>query len=1423
MKLFIQSFTLFYFIALVYPCVAKERFTHITIKDGLSQSSVKCLHQDSKGFIWIGTADGLNKYDGFQFKTYRIDPNNTNSIGGNDISCIYENPYDSTLWIGTHDAGISIYNRDQNNFIKFGFNSESQKLIPSNKINDIITTDDNKLWAATQNAGICYFNPTDSCFVKAGFSSMAKFRSINCLEKDGHGNLWIGTPSGLFVWSRNDRESGLPKQVALTENTTSVHVSALEFDMKGNLWIGTYQKGLFVYHPSSEKLNYFNDKIRSIFNDLPRVHGVKETRDGNIWIATNDGLYRYDAQSRCVDVFKNDDHDIESINDNVAYSLLEDRSGIIWIGTFTGGLNKMDPIQYRFSKLNHLSSFNHNKRATNDIRSVHVDDSETTWIGTSSGLVELSLKKNDFNLIKSSVKIHLEDHFMGPITSTNDFLICSSVNGGILKMKKNGEYTSLSKQIEQQTGINISVFTSSVKDDYQNIWLGTATGLLQYAPDKNEFSLFNPIDPDNEIIKIYINTITKDHAGKIWIGTIDGKLYTFDIHTNEFELIISGKEYDKLISFNKIFSLCASIRNEVWIGSDRGLYRLNTQNGSIERFLDFDGLANNTVYGVVCDGDNTLWCSTNNGISSYETKEKRFQNYTYEDGLQSNEFNEGAYFADSEGVIYMGGIEGLNIFDPSKIPYNDFLPSVIISEMEIQYKEVTPRSHPNILHQQISVTQDLTLSYKQSTFNFKFAALSFSLPHRNKYQYSLTEKGNEDKWINADENRIATYTNVPPGEYTFKVKGSNSDGLWNETPTSINIVINPPFWQTLWFKVIMTLILWGVIHYIIFVRTRNIRRQKKKLKLLVERKTETLQIQKEQIESQNKELKTHNEKIEQKNKQLNDQHSQLVTQRNDLLQMAEQIEKANQAKFSFFTSVSHELRTPLTLIINPLKDLLEEPGITKTKETKRRLKNIYNNASKLLVTVNQLLDYRKIETNNMRMHVAEFDLVPFVQNAVLLFNELAVQKNIELSIKNSMGSTIKLWGDMDKLEKTIFNLLSNAFKFTPDGGTINIQLSLANENKEEFIKLSIKDNGIGIAPDKQEMIFDRFYQLDNPSAHQSSGSGLGLALVKEYIELHKGSITVESTLGKGCEITILLPTGASHFDDNMKFVENSKLDSELLIASISEHTPLADNVEQADSNGEKLTLLIIEDDDNLVAYMTEILSGRYSINIAKNGEKAFQMAKSINLDLIVCDVMLPDINGFKLCKELKSDFRTSHLPIILLTSLANQEAKLNGIKAGADDFITKPFDLQHLLLSIENLIEGRIRLQRRYSMTDPDAIEEDLLNSRDRRFLRNAIRCVEENLTNTAFNVEMFCSSQQLSQPQCYRKIKGITGLNISEFIRNTRLKKALKLLQVGEYKISEVAYETGFNDPNYFTKSFTKLYGMTPSEYIKASDKITF
>lgn len=1403
-------------------CSAGIKFSHLTIKDGLSQSSIKCIYQDSKGFLWFGTADGLNKYDGYEFKIYRNNPTVTHSLSGNDITCVFENPGDSTLWIGTQGFGINIYSRDKDLFCHFNNEPDNILSLSGNNIRDITSDHLNNVWIATLDGGMCRFNPLDSTFLRPAFQSKHAFNKINCLKFDDSQNFWIGTTNGLYKWDKmaqlNDLE---PIKIQLLEDNINPNITAIQIDLKGNLWVGTQNSGLFKFHPGALKLaNYDLSK----YSDVALSNHIRDillTKNGSIWIGTMNGLFKYNSKENEFEIFEHIPTDEESLNNEVIYSLLEDRAGLMWIGTYLGGINKIDPIESRFKKYSNF--FNANTHSGyNNIGVIAEDENETIWLKTSKGL--LGIKREYFLDQKPEKYIsrYLDDENIGFILAgPNHTLWASSQNEIYLKDKSNN-FKPVANQIDKQTGLKIRSFNAGLIDSDNKTWLMTGTGFIKYDPDSGLFKAIKYQNTLGEILNIFPLCCLENYSGQLLIGTFIGQLFRFNRHNERMEQLIPFKEDKGIVAFSKIFSVYETAPGILWLGTNMGLYKFNYETNEIKRYLDNDGLANNVVYAVLGDSKGQIWCSTNSGISVFIPEENTFRTYTYKDGLQSNEFNQSAYLKSKSGAFYMGGINGFNIFHPELIFPNGYIPQVVITGLEINNEKISPSTHEKILSKQISEINRLNLNYKQKNLRLEYRALSYSQPEKNRYKYML--QGYDNEWINAGSMRTAVYTNLSPGEYFFRVKGSNNDGKWNETPASIHIIIRPPFWNTWLFIIAFFVFILMLIYLTFYLRLRSIKQQKKLLEKKVEEKTITLFKQKEQIENQNRELKLNNEKIvrqnekiKRKNQLLEEQTNQIIQQRDNLLQMAQHVKEANQAKLRFFTSISHELRTPLTLIISPIKDILLHIESINTKEISRKLNTVYLNASKLLLIVNQLLDFRKTETDNMKMRVSKFDLVSFVQQTAFLFNDLAAQKSIQFSFE-SKQKKVSIWADQDKLEKIIYNLLSNAFKFTPDSGNVSINISTQKiEGEEETATITVKDNGAGIDEDKIPYIFERFFQLEQTSEMKNTGSGLGLALVKKYVDLHKGKIIVQSTRGIGSQFIVHFPLGKKHFDENIGFIhQDTSGNKELLRASIGEYT-ISAGKDIETKVGNKPLLLIIEDDKDLRLYLKETLAGLYKIEVAENGKHGIQMAGTKNPDLIICDVMLPDLSGFELCSHLKGDFKTSHLPVILLTALAGQENQMSGLKAGADAYITKPFDLQYLILCIDNLIEGRKKLQKRFSAGDFYVPEDINLTSPDQIFLNDAVKFVEENMSNFALNVELLCASLKLSQPQVYRKIKALSGLNISEFIRNIRLRKAAQLLKSGRYKINEVAYEVGFNDPNYFTKAFIKLFETTPTDYLKS------
>lgn len=1414
MKVLQIFIVLFIFLPFIRPCSAKDKFSHITIKDGLSQSSIKAICQDYKGYMWFGTADGLNRYDGYQIKIYPFNPSAPNSLHSSDISCLYVNPYDSILWIGSENSGIAMYDRRTDSFFS-GFNHQTHTL---GKTNDIAASNETTVWFATNTSGIYAFNTNDSSFVFPEFCTAPGFKNINCIESDSQGTLWLGTPYGLYKWSQAMQASNkTPEKIELFDNRKNTYIKALTFDNKRNLYIGTTNNGMIKYHPDSKKITRYNEIGIENFPHSNQINDIIVTKNQEIWFACPEGVYRMLNSGRIIN-YRNNPIDEESLTDNDIWRLYQDRADIIWIGSFIGGISKFDPNSNRFPKYtNFLTDRNLNVNY-NNVLSICSDNQQSVWINTSGGL--LKLRKEYFTsdtpgqyIEKLNIPISGTIHY-----DSSEGLFLGSAPGLCL-LSGNGHLKSLSPEIKTQTNRQITSFNTAFSDSDGTIWFAASTGLLKYMPDNQKFKyipLFSDTDPQSAVYSLKIEETSE---GKLLIASLNGVLYEFDRHTELLSTIISPSKTDTPLQYKKIFCAIETTPGIIWYGTNYGLYKYSKKEDKLYSFLESEGLSNNVVYGVLSDDSGQIWCTTNKGLSVYSPTTNSFQNYTYHDGLQSNEFNQDAFYKTKDGSFLLGGIDGINIFNPEKIKRNDYIPPVLINRMEIQYQTVSNQTHPDILKTEISETKRIKLSYKQSTFSFEYAALCFTHPSRNKYKYIL--EGYDKTWIDAGNRRIASYTNVPPGNYTFKVIGSNSDFVWNETPSSILIEILPPFYKTWLFKILILTLILCAVYLTTYFRIKTIKHHKVLLEKKIEEKTKKLFLQNQEIAQKNKELLAINTEMSEKNEQLREQHQQIILQNEKLIKMAHEVEEANQARLRFFTSISHEFRTPLTLIISPLKSILQQFDSINKTQLQPQLKIAHSNASKLLYLINQLLDFRKIETGNEQLDISHFEINSLVREIASLFEQLAFENNITFKTETP-SEQIFIWADSHKIEKIITNLLSNAFKYTPAGGTIGIKTKIEKgDNTPSILTISVSDSGEGIEEDKLPHIFERFYQSHNIGNKKYTGSGLGLAIAKTYIDLHNGEIKVSSKKNEGSIFSIQLSCDALkelYIPNDTPALTYSYKEAETICSSLKTVEHNEDETQDTDNRAlqSNTKILVIEDNIDLGWYIKQSLSAYYHTSLCTNAEDGFSFANSQNPDLIISDVMLPGMNGLEFCQKIKNNFATSHIPVILLTALSDHEHQVSGLSSGADDYITKPFDLQLLLLKIRNKIELRQKFRQQF--IDETALNFDSheLTKSDKAFLDKTIACIEKNISDASFNVDRLCEESAISHPQMYRKVKALTNLSIAEYIRSIRLKKAASILQDQSLKISDVAYSVGFSDPNYFSKCFTKAYGKTPKDYQK-------
>ncbi len=1397
-------------------CRADEKFMHITIKEGLSQSSVQAICQDFRGYMWFGTGDGLNKYDGFNITKFYHDPTTSHSVCSNNIKLIYENPYDSTLYIGTSDAGISIYNRNNDSFKSINNTLPAKDIQNINNITGMVATDKYNLWILSHGNGIFNYNIKDSSLFSPSFNREQIFQESQCIITDSEGNLWIGTNDGLYSWNYDNSIS--PHKIELIKGTKNTTITKIKFDIKGNLYIGTRNSGLLKYNPYSKhtEIIYKQKNNLTLFSKL--ISDILITRNNTLWIATKSGLFK--KENNKIESYRNNPLIHETINNNDILSLFEDNSGIIWIGTFLGGVNIYDYKTSLFPKykdfspqLENDSDFYHNY---NSIYAIFIDNKKSVWLNTSEGLLELKQSYFATKQVAGNVIRHYNKLTIGNIYYNNNYGLYLSFGDGICLRHNNGSLEKLSSAILKQTGKYIPSFITAFADSDGAMWFSTYQGLLKFNPMNYNFKLINIPAINNKVLPSSIITIIENYEGKLLMGTNNGKLLKFDRHIETTKSIIPHIENDESPNFTKIFSIHESAPEQIWLGTNTGMYFLNNKSKKHKHFFKQNSQSINVIYGILEDDRGNLWCTSNNGLIVYNNKNETFQNFTSYEGLQSNEFNQDSYNKSEDGTFYIGGINGLNIFHPDDIQPDNLIPPLIIDKLEILYKPVNPTSHHDILKKQLSETESITLSYKQATFSFDYIALCYRQPGRINYKYML--EGFDDKWVEAGNRRIATYTKIDPGEYTFKVINTNNYGAWSKKPVSIKIIIPPPFWQTIWFRLLLLFIIISAFYIIIYFKTKGNKYQKTLLAATVVKKTKTLNEQKIKIEQQNHELVSINKIVTQKNKNLNDQHKHIQVQHKELIALTRKLKETNQAKLQFFTSISHEFRTPLTLITSPLQDIIKNNYKFTKIQLIRHLKTVYSNASKLLLLIDQLLDFRKAEVGNEKLIMSKIEIISFTKQIILLFNDLATKNNIK-TIFTSSNSKIEITADSLKIEKIITNLISNAFKHSPVNKEISINIKqIKSEKYKRAIQFSISDLGEGIDNNSIAYIFNRFYHSDEN--HSKQGSGLGLALVKKYIELHNGTITVNSQQETGTTFSFTLPVNEHKPNSTIeKTLIPLKNNSQQLLAGFKSYFPINLNIIETSEDRKKQRILIIEDDKDLTSYLKDALSSYYNITATKSAEEGFLIAISKNPNLIITDIMLKGMNGFDFCNKLKSHFNTRHIPIILLSALSDHENIINGLSYGAIDYITKPFDMNYLILKINNLLHLKQALQTKL-LQDSQITTNELIHKKDKAFLNKIVECVEANISDSSYTVDHLCKNVGISHPQAYRKIKSLTNLSISAFIRNVRLKKAAMHLLSGEKKINEIAYEVGFSDPNYFTKCFTNLYEQTPREFIKNAQK---
>lgn len=1326
-------------------------FAHLNVEQGLSSKSVLSIAQDSRGFMWFGTADGLNRYDSRSFVTYY---NNTGRIKNLPSSYILSLLSDSmnNLWVGT-TMGLARYLPAQDNFESI----QLPKQLTGNArgINCIYEDRNKVLWIGSTEG--LFFSEDGGKTFSALYETPGGIAGnmIRAVLQDAGGHVWVGTDKGL---TRITREGGRFVFETYRHRNNDAGsllddaVAALAEDEQHRLWIGLQQKGIELFDAATHRFTPYASAPVAIGNIRKMVADQKE----HLWIGTQDGLVCFDMARNRFTAYQHDPENSKSLSQNSIYSLFIDQCQSIWIGTYFGGINRVHKPMFTVHKAGR------SQQTVNSgiISSIVEDRQGNLWIGTEGGgLNYFDRQNNRFTAYRNKAgdTLSLSSNLVKVVYKDKEENIWIGTHGAALNVLPYGQSSVIRHPYLLSDKPNVEILALA-EDNQGRFWMGSNAGLRVFK--KNHLQLTPVVMaglPEN-LQKQLVDCFCLDAQNNLWIGGW-GLFVMKDGAGSITPFHATGKEA-ALLNATRINCIREDKEGRLWIGSDRdGLFCYEPRSGNIFHYTTSEGLANNRVYGIVQDERGDVWISTGNGLSRLIAGKNSFHNYTVADGLAGNEFNMNSYAQTSSGELLFGGFNGFTSFYPAAIEENNYQPRTFITGLSLFNQPVQLDDESGILHTNINFHPNIELKYRQNVFTIHFAVLNYIKADKNRYAYKMEAI---DKDWNYTSLPSATYNNLPPGSYTFLAKGANNDGRWSQ-PVALHIRVLRPWYRSWWAYSLYALLLAGIVFLVIrFFFLQALMKRDKELTAL---------------------------------------------------------------KLNFFTNISHEIRTYLSLIAGPVEKLLmqkkeDDPDVPS-------LHTIKNNSDDLLRLVNELLDFRKAETGNLTLHVSENNVVPFVQSVYQSFRDIALSKNIVTDFSSGGEDTIDVYFDKEQMKKVLFNLMANAYKFTPDGGLV----SLSIENRPDAIAIRVADNGKGISPENITRLFDNYFQ-EKDEEHQNTGYGIGLALSKSIVALHNGSLFVESKPADEQAVyhtcfTVVLKKGTAHFNTSHVVITTgpeTRLNESGTAEKNNRAVYAGNELSLALPGSKQYSILVVEDNQQVRQFITGSLSHVYQLSEAVNGAEGLRMAVDLMPDLIISDVMMPEMDGYAFCEQIKTDVRTSHIPVILLTARSSVNDHISGLQTGADTYLTKPFSIQVLSLQVQNLIATSEKIRQQYSRqftgsesaTAHQAVpEQQPVNALDDAFIRQLKQLAEENISNPDFDVEMISRKMAMSQSVLYKKVKALTGLRVNDIVKNVRLKKAAELIAENKYAVYEVADMVGYSDTKYFSKEFKKYFGKTPSEYL--------
>jgi len=1356
----------------------KYQFSHLDISDGLSHNQVNCIYKDFKGFMWFGTMSGLNRYDGYAFKVFKHDASDKTSLNDDYIENMMEGPGED-MWVQTRN-GYCIYDPETEQFNSDVTSALRALNMPDYSLNYIKKDKQGNYWFIYANSGAYYYNSTSRQTVhynhSAGSHPALYSNNIVDLEQDTKGNYWFVYNDGV-VEELDGKLNKVNYQTAILSKACNgkKRTYSITIDSDNDLWFYAHgiDMGLYYFNPATNALRYIDKATAGARLNTNIINNIVQADDRLIWIATDHGgINVLDKKDFKVIYLLNREDDTKSLRQN-SVLLYKDNSGIMWAGTFKEGISYYHKNIIRFPLYRHFAS-DPNSLSFEDVDKFAEDKSGNLWIGTNGGgLIYFNRKTGKYTQYKydPNNSNSLSNDIIVSLCIDHEQKLWIGTYFGGLDSFDGKTFTHYRHDDNVATSVADDRIWSIIEDKSNRLWVGTFAGGLDIF-DRSKGIFYHPFN-QTQVRSPYVSSIYEDKDGNIWVGGYAG----VDVIMKGNHIVHythNANDPNSLVADN-VNSITQDSRGLMWIATRDGLSILNPKTKHFTSLLKENGLPDNSILNILEDNGGVMWLSTSGGLCRIALTavgngySYQFKNFDEIDGLQAREFNVNAALKTSKGELIFGGGHGFNIFDPLSIQPNNNKPQLIFTGFQLFNKDVTANEAVKghvILSKAISATRSITLNHSENVFTIEFAALNFFNPNKVRYQYML--EGFDKGWLTADNtSRKATYTNLDGGDYTFKVRASNSDGIWNTDAITLKIKVLPPFWKSPLAYVIYVLLIAGVL---LLIRQRGI--QKIRRQFAAEQEKKEIQL-------------------------IIDQERQEI----------ERMHEIDNLKTKFLTNVSHEFRTPLSLIMAPVDKMLTHAA---DADQKQQLNMIRKNARRLLNLVNQLLDFRKMEVHELKLHIRAGDIVKFIKEISLSFTDIADEKGIGFVFDTDVES-LKTSFDHDKIERILFNLLSNAFKFTPAGGHVSVLVNLIAERSAhqfEFMEIKVIDTGIGIPKDKQERIFDRFFQNNLPGSMLNQGSGIGLAITKEFVNMHQGEIFVESEPEHGSCFIIQLPMPVGEIVTIDTVVDDEQAEVVVVLN-------VADNIKNPSKTTKKQTVLLVEDNDDFRFYLKDNLKETFYIIEAANGKEGWQKALSLHPDIMVSDISMPEMNGKDLCRKIKNDSRTSHIPIILLTALIGEEEELKSLEIGANDYMTKPFNFEILVSKIKNLLRMQATFKKTYTRQLDVQLNEPAIASVDEKFVKEIIKYIGDNLLNPSLSVNELSKYMGMNRNTLYKKLLTITGKSPVEYIRSLRLRKAAHLLEHSQMNIAEVSYEVGFNTPQYFAKSFKEEYNMLPSEYV--------